>query len=59
MLRLALFFFVLAILSGLFGYGGIAASFAGAAEVLFYVFVVLFVLTLLANLVTGKKTHLP
>ena len=59
MLRLALFFFILALFAGLFGFGGMASSFAGVAEVLFFVFVVLFVLTLLANLISGKRTPLP
>ncbi|MFN3168108.1 MAG: DUF1328 family protein [Phycisphaeraceae bacterium] len=54
MLRLALLFFIVAIIAAIFGFGGIAAGAAAIAEILFWVFVVLFALTLVAGLVRGR-----
>ena len=59
MLNLAITFFVLAIIAAIFGFGGIAGTLAGGAELLFYGFIVLFILTLVANLISGKKTNPP
>ena len=47
MLGWAIGFFVLAIVAGVFGFGGIATAFTGIAVILFWVFVALFVLSLL------------
>ncbi len=47
MLSWALFFLVFAMIAALFGFGGIAATSAGIAQVLFYVFLVLFIVSLL------------
>jgi uncharacterized membrane protein YtjA (UPF0391 family) len=44
MLRLALLFLVLAIVSSLFGFGLLASAFAGVAKFLFFLFLVLFLL---------------
>lgn len=49
MLSWALIFFIVALIAGVFGFGGIAAASAGIAQILFYVFVILF----LASLVMG------
>jgi uncharacterized membrane protein YtjA (UPF0391 family) len=49
MLRWALFFFVVALIAGVLGFTGIALASAGIAKVLFYVFVILFVLSLLGH----------
>jgi uncharacterized membrane protein YtjA (UPF0391 family) len=51
MLNWALFFLVVAIIAGLFGFGVIASTAAGIAQVLFFVFVVLFV----GALVLGRR----
>ena len=51
MLRWAATFLVIAILAAVFGFGGIASSASGIAQVLFVVFAVLFVISLLV----GKK----
>ena len=45
MLRWALIFFVFSLIAALFGFGGIAATTAGFAQTLFYIFLVLFVLS--------------
>jgi uncharacterized membrane protein YtjA (UPF0391 family) len=51
MLRYALIFFIVAIIAALFGFGGIAAGATEIAKILFFVFVVLFVVSLVAGLV--------
>ena len=51
MLRAALAFFIVAIIAAVFGFGGIASSAAGIAQVLFWAFVVLAVVALFAGLV--------
>jgi len=53
MLGWALTFFIIAIIAAIFGFGGIAAGAATIAKVLFFVFVVLFLLSLIAGLVRG------
>ena len=47
MLRYAVIFFVIAIIAAIFGFGGIAAGAASIAKVLFFIFLALFVITLL------------
>jgi uncharacterized membrane protein YtjA (UPF0391 family) len=55
MLRWALIFFVLALIAALFGFGGIAAGAAGIAKVLFFAFVVIFAISLIAGLLKGRN----
>ncbi|MFZ5624658.1 MAG: DUF1328 domain-containing protein [Gemmatimonadota bacterium] len=55
MLRWSLAFLVLAIIAALFGFGGVAATSAQFARVVFYLFVVVFLVSLLIGLFTGKK----
>ncbi len=55
MLSWALTFFVIALIAALFGFGGLAASAAGIAKVLFFIFVVLFVVSLIVGTVRGRK----
>lgn len=49
MLRLALAFFVVAIIAAVFGFGGIASGAAGIAKILFFVFIVIAVVSLIAG----------
>ena len=49
MLGWAIAFFIIALLAAVFGFGGIAAGAASIAQILFFVFVVLFVLSLIFN----------
>ncbi|TXI25915.1 MAG: DUF1328 domain-containing protein [Roseateles sp.] len=51
MLRYAVVFFVIALVAALFGFGGIAASAAGIAQLLFYGFLLLAVIGLVVGLV--------
>jgi uncharacterized membrane protein YtjA (UPF0391 family) len=53
MFRWAIGFFVIALLAALLGFSGIAVAFAGIAKILFYIFVVLFVITLAGHLFRG------
>jgi len=48
MLKWALVFLVVSLVAGLFGFGGISAAAAGFAQILFFVFVVVFVILLIA-----------
>lgn len=54
MLYWAAVFFLIAILAAVFGFGGIAAASAGIAKILFFVFVVLFVIALVAGIFRRK-----
>lgn len=47
MLYYAAVFFVIAIIAAIFGFGGIAGASVGIAQLLFWVFVILFVLSLI------------
>lgn len=49
MLKWALIFLVLALIAAVFGFGGIASGAATIAQILFFAFVVLLVLTLIAG----------
>jgi uncharacterized membrane protein YtjA (UPF0391 family) len=54
MLKLALFFLVVSLIAALFGFTGIAAAAAGVAKILFFIFIVVFVLLLVAGLMLGS-----
>lgn len=51
MLGWALTFLIVALIAAVFGFGGIASASAGIAQILFFVFIALFVLTLIMRLV--------
>jgi uncharacterized membrane protein YtjA (UPF0391 family) len=51
MLNWALMFLVVALIAAVFGFGGIAVAAAGIAKILFYLFLVLFLVSLIAGLV--------
>lgn len=57
MLRWALAFFVIALLAAFFGFGGIATASAGIAKFLFFVFVVLFAISLIMGLSTRSRVR--
>jgi uncharacterized membrane protein YtjA (UPF0391 family) len=52
-------FFILAVCASILGFGGLAADFAEIARFLAAVFVILFVVSLVYSMVTGRKTNLP
>lgn len=55
MLRMALAFLVIALIAGMFGFGLIASFTFEAAKLLFVVFLVLAVITFIANLGRGRS----
>jgi uncharacterized membrane protein YtjA (UPF0391 family) len=54
MLRWALIFFILALVAAFFGFGGIAASAAWIAKLLFFGFLIVAVVMLISNLSRGR-----
>jgi uncharacterized membrane protein YtjA (UPF0391 family) len=50
MLYWAFTFFVVALLAAILGFGGIAVAAAGIAKILFFVFLVLFLVSLVAHM---------
>jgi uncharacterized membrane protein YtjA (UPF0391 family) len=59
MLRAALAFFIIAIIAAIFGFGGIAAEASGIARLLFFIFVVVFLISLVWGLITGRGPRPP
>ena len=49
MLYYALVFFVIALLAGILGFGGVAFAAAGAAKILFFLFVIAFLVSLIMH----------
>jgi uncharacterized membrane protein YtjA (UPF0391 family) len=54
MLKWALFFFVISLIAGLFGFTGISAATAGIARILFFVAIVVFLVFLVLALAAGN-----
>ncbi len=54
MLYWAVVFFVVALIAAVLGFGGIAGSAMGIAQVLFFIFVILFILSLVTGLVRRR-----
>jgi uncharacterized membrane protein YtjA (UPF0391 family) len=54
MLYYALVFLAIALIAALLGFGGVAFAAAGIAKILFYLFLVLFVVSLLVHLLRGS-----
>ncbi len=54
MLQLAIVLLLLSLMFGVVGYGGVAVQFAGAAQILFIVFVVLFLISAVASATRGR-----
>jgi uncharacterized membrane protein YtjA (UPF0391 family) len=48
-------FFIIALVAGLFGYGGIASVAAGLAQILFFLFIIISVFLLTVGLVTRRR----
>ena len=54
MLRWALFFFIISIIAGLFGFTGISVATAGIARILFFIAIVVFLAFLVLALLAGN-----
>lgn len=55
MLYWAAVFFIIAIIAAVFGFGGVAAGASNIAMILFWVFLVLFLVSLLAGVVRRPR----
>ncbi|MCH9809386.1 MAG: DUF1328 domain-containing protein [Alphaproteobacteria bacterium] len=55
MIAWAITFLVIALIAAVLGFGGIAAVSVEIAQLVFWVFIVLFVVSLVYHLVTGRK----
>ncbi len=54
MLKWALIFFVISLITGFLGFTGVSAATGGIAKILFYIFLVLLVITLIVALAIGQ-----
>lgn len=59
MLNWIVTFFILAVLAAFLGFGGLAGTFAGVAQLIAVAFVALFVISLVVGAVSGRKPHPP
>jgi uncharacterized membrane protein YtjA (UPF0391 family) len=50
MLRWAIAFFIIALIAAVLGFGGIAIAAAGIAKIIFYIFLALFIISLISHL---------
>lgn len=55
MLRWSVIFFIIAVVAGIFGFGGISEGAASIAQFLFFTFIVLFVLAIVLGATVLKK----
>jgi uncharacterized membrane protein YtjA (UPF0391 family) len=56
MIGWAITFLIIALVAGLFGFGFIASASVGIAKILFFVFIVLFVASLVFSGARGRRT---
>ncbi len=56
MLGWAVTFLVVALIAALFGFGGVAAGASSIAQILFFVFIALFVVALIARAMRGRSS---
>jgi uncharacterized membrane protein YtjA (UPF0391 family) len=56
MLKWSFIFLALSLVAALLGFGGIAAGAAEAAKILFVVFLVSWIVTLVFGIISGKKS---
>lgn len=59
MLRWAMGFLIVALIAAVLGFGNLAGTATSIAVILFWVFVALFVVSLLVSLVSGKRAPVP
>jgi uncharacterized membrane protein YtjA (UPF0391 family) len=55
LLKWAFMFFVIALIAAAFGFTGIAAGAESIAKILFYLFLGIFVVLLIAGIIVGRK----
>jgi uncharacterized membrane protein YtjA (UPF0391 family) len=54
MLKWALFFFIVSVIAGFFGFSGVAAASAGMAKILFFIAIAIFLILLVLGLLAGE-----
>jgi uncharacterized membrane protein YtjA (UPF0391 family) len=54
MLRMAVVFLIIALIAGVFGFGGIASASAGMAKIVFGIFIILFLISALMGALKGR-----
>jgi len=59
MLNWIVTFFILAIIAAVFGFGGLAGTFASIAQFLAGLFVILFIVSLIYSLISGRRALPP
>jgi uncharacterized membrane protein YtjA (UPF0391 family) len=59
MLRWSLAFLIIAVVAAFLGLSGIAGLSVGIAKILFGVFIILFILSLLVHLLSGRRPPVP
>ena len=59
MLQYALVFFIVALIAAVFGFGGIAAGAVEIAKILFFIFIVIFLISLVWGLMAGRRPPFP
>jgi uncharacterized membrane protein YtjA (UPF0391 family) len=55
MLYWALVFLIVALIAAVFGFGGVASVSVGAAQILFFIFIVLFGIALIAQFLNDRS----
>ncbi len=55
MLSWALTFFILALISAVLGFGGLAGTFSSVAQILFGVFLILLIVSFVSRAIQGKS----
>ncbi len=59
MLRWSLLFFIVAVVAGVLGFGGFSSGAAEIARLCFFFFIVVFAVSLIRELLTGRKPSPP
>ncbi len=55
MLGWAVLFLVIALVAGTLGFGGVASASMEIAQIVFWIFIVLFVVSLIYSLISGRR----
>ena len=58
MINWAIAFFVIALIAAVLGFGGIAGAAMSMAKIVFYIAILLFVISIIVGLVQGRRTTL-
>ena len=59
MLNWVITFFLLAVIAAILGFGGLAGTFIGIAQFIAYIFIVLFAISLIYHMVSGRSAPPP